>query len=143
MLKALLLRLFILLGLFQVASSEIRPFNSLLDPSVGVQKKISFRMNKTTFILLQYLGLPLVWTQSKYITYQEGFLITPGYIDLTVLRFSAVPGMALEDDIFVDEDDEDDQTDNDDKDRRLEDDDSYRMEGSSVDIAVFHLVSLC
>ena len=54
--------------------------------------------------------------------------------------------MALEDDIFVDEDDEDDlmgETDNDDKDRRLEDDDSYRMEGSSVDIAVFHLVSLC
>ena len=99
-------------------------------------------MNKTTFILLQYLGLPLVWTQSKYITYQEGFLITPGYIDLSVLRFSAVPGMALEDDIFVDEDDEDDQTDNDDKDRRLEDDDSYRMEGSSVDIAVFRLVSL-
>ena len=99
-------------------------------------------MNKTTFILLQYLGLPLVWTQSKYITYQEGFLITPGYIDLSVLRFSAVPGMALEDDIFVDEDDEDDQTDNDDKGRRLEDDDSYRMEGSSVDIAVFRLVSL-
>ena len=57
MLKALLLRLLILLGLFQVASSEIRPFNSLLDPSVGVQKKKSFRMNKTTFILLQYLGL--------------------------------------------------------------------------------------
>lgn len=84
-----------------------------------------------------------MWTQSKYITYQEGFLITPGYIDLSVLRFSAVPGMALEDDIFVDKDDEDDQTDNDDKDRRLGDDDSYRMEGSSVDIAVFHLVSLC
>ena len=87
--------------------------------------------------------------QSEYIHYVEGFLLTPGYIDLSALRFYAVSeSVESDDDVYhVDLDDDtaeamDDDDDEDDGGNRRLDKDDYKMEGSAVDIAVFRLVSM-
>lgn len=81
----------------------------------------------------------------------EGFLLAPGYIDLSDLRFWAVEEveLGLDDDHFPSHDDEkgDDEEessiefDDDGGVRQLEEPNDFMVEGSSVDIAVFRLVS--
>lgn len=81
----------------------------------------------------------------------EGFLLAPGYIDLSDLRFWAVEEveLGLDDDHFpshTDEEGDDDEEssiefDDDGGVRQLEDENDFMVEGSSVDIAVFRLVS--
>ena len=93
--------------------------------------------------------------QSEYIHYLEGFLLAPGYIDLSGLLFVTADGDGTEVDDDTDGTRPTDQSSasNDKKgngnrnDRRrnrfLKDsqDKDYYVEGSAVDIAVFHLVS--
>jgi hypothetical protein len=78
----------------------------------------------------------------------DGFLLAPGYIDLSELRFHTVGGDGYEDDdaeIMQGGDDDDifkEEGEGDDAPRFLEDgQNNFMMEGSEVDIAVFHLVS--
>lgn len=82
----------------------------------------------------------------------EGFLLAPGYIDLSDLRFWAVEEVELDldTDSFPSHKDEEE---NDDEESSIEFDDDggvrqledgtndFMVEGSSVDIAVFRLVS--
>jgi hypothetical protein len=85
----------------------------------------------------------------------EGFLLAPGYIDLSQLRFFTIADDGIDnddfmepegdDDIYIAEQDDDEEGDGGNR-RYLGDqgDDTkndYMMEGSAVDIAVFHLVS--
>jgi len=109
-------KLLILLSLLQVVESEIRPFSLLLHPA------------------------------SDYIHYVEGFLLTPGYIDLSQLRFWTVQETELDlpDDLDA-IDGEGGVGDEGDGIRRLDQhtDQDYGMEGSSIDIAVFRLPSNC
>ena len=80
-------------------------------------------------------------SQSEYIHFVEGFLLAPGYVDLSNLRFFTI-GEALDDDgsgeIPGEDLDDDDFTDDGSPPRKLED--SYGMDGSAVEIVVFHLV---
>jgi hypothetical protein len=91
--------------------------------------------------------------QSEYIHFVEGFLLAPGYIDLSQLRFFTVAGDGNnddfeepggDDDIYVAEQDDDKEGDGGNRRNLDQADDTkgdYKMEGSAVDIAVFHLVS--
>jgi hypothetical protein len=91
--------------------------------------------------------------QSEYIHFVEGFLLAPGYIDLSQLRFFTIAGDGENNDDFVEPGGDDDiytaeQNDDEEGDegdgggnRRYLDQGDYMMEGSAVDIAVFHLVS--
>jgi hypothetical protein len=95
-----------------------------------------------------------VVSQSDYINYVEGFLLAPGFIDLSELQFVAVTldGSSydpVED--FLDYDDipsEETNGDNNDDDegrggnRHLDQQDFY-MEGSALDIAIFFLPESC
>eukprot|EP00339_Tiarina_fusa_P001565 CAMPEP_0117049942 /NCGR_PEP_ID=MMETSP0472-20121206/34480_1 /TAXON_ID=693140 ORGANISM="Tiarina fusus, Strain LIS" /NCGR_SAMPLE_ID=MMETSP0472 /ASSEMBLY_ACC=CAM_ASM_000603 /LENGTH=541 /DNA_ID=CAMNT_0004763531 /DNA_START=35 /DNA_END=1660 /DNA_ORIENTATION=- len=109
-----------LLALLQGAKSEIRPFDLFLEPASG------------------------------FIHYVDGFLLSPGYIDLSELRFHTVGSDGYEDDDaeMMEGGDDDDiftEGEGDDAPRFLEDgnENDFMMEGSEVDIAVFHLPSSC
>jgi len=78
------------------------------------------------------------FSQSEYIHYVEGFLVAPGYIDLSKLRFVTVEeGEFVTDDIEFDKDNRDDDGESngdDGPDRRA------LKEKSTLDVAVFNLV---
>ena len=79
----------------------------------------------------------------------EGFLLAPGYIDLSELQFVAVTPESSYDPIadLADDDDvydtQNEETDGDGGNRRQLDQQDFYMEGSALDIAVFHLPESC
>lgn len=123
-----------LVALLPVVCSEILPFSLLLEPVVRVICCRSISLVQSLFINHPYDRF-LTWTrQSEYIHYVEGYLVAPGYIDLSRLRFLSVnTGDFVVDDTAFDEGGRDD-----DGNRALNQD--FGMEGSALDIAVFHLV---
>jgi hypothetical protein len=103
---------------------------------------------------LAHLHGHFVCEQSDYIHYVEGFILAPGFIDLSQLRFWAVDSLSydkIDDDFSEPGGDDDIYIEGDDKEEggggnlrlldQKDDDADYKMDGSALDIAVFNLVS--
>mmetsp|Transcript_276 Transcript_276/g.691 ORF Transcript_276/g.691 Transcript_276/m.691 type:complete len:550 (-) Transcript_276:214-1863(-) len=112
--------LFSISSLCRVANSEIRAFNLLLEPA------------------------------SEYIHFVEGFLLTPGYVDLSELLFEAVDGDGASDSDSVSVDTKSDGNRRNhrgvlsgNKKNSSSSGGDFYMDGSALDIAVFHLPEEC
>mmetsp|Transcript_16495 Transcript_16495/g.46059 ORF Transcript_16495/g.46059 Transcript_16495/m.46059 type:complete len:583 (-) Transcript_16495:474-2222(-) len=101
------------------ASAEIRDFSLLLNPI------------------------------SKYVHFTEGFLLTPGFVDLRQLKFKVVGDKIVtdvDDEVMEDTDDTDGESVGDGNRRQLRDGFAERGDsdtGTSLDVAVFHLPQKC
>jgi hypothetical protein len=105
------------------------------------------------FLILFALLFFFFSLQSDYIHYVEGFLLAPGFIDLSSLDFVTAEGSYDGVDDMDDEDSKQDSSSGGGRGRNLERDSSsfrhltdqqdFEMEGSALDIAVFHLPEEC